>query len=449
MATKFKFIHTADIHLGSILHISRKTDREELNDLFLNAVYYTFTAICDTAIINQVDFIVISGDLYDKESRSVKANRFFINECLRLKENNIQVFVIHGNHDPYKKENEILSLPDNVHIFSSEKSQFIDAANKTGEIITRLAGQSYRSSAESRAMHNSYTEFRSELFNIGLLHTQLELNNYNYVPCSINELKSNKNINYWALGHIHKASILNDKEPVIAYPGIPQGRDFGEEGAGGVFLVEVNEDHEANIKFVKTSKVIWKKITFQIDENKESIPKNLSELEQFLIDKASAFVNEMNSRAENISSEGMETEGYIVQWIITGRGIIHKLLVEREEEIINVLIKGLNDELAYKTPFVWTDSIVIRTSPEIENLESIKEQNGVFKEIEEFTKQCMEKSELKKQIIDTIGDIWEYSLDYENIDDQKFLLDDRFLEEILEAAKQLAIEKLLDGSIDQ
>jgi DNA repair exonuclease SbcCD nuclease subunit len=51
---------------------------------------------------------------------------------------------------------------------------------------------------------------------------------------------------YWALGHIHKRSVIEGKCTVVM-PGIPQGRDINEAGAKSVSLVTVSDDHSIRI----------------------------------------------------------------------------------------------------------------------------------------------------------------------------------------------------------
>jgi DNA repair exonuclease SbcCD nuclease subunit len=62
-----------------------------------------------------------------------------------------------------------------------------------------------------------------------------------YAPCSVAELKQT-GFQYWALGHIHKRAVFEDKSSAIVMPGIPQGRDINEDGSKTVTLVTVNDD---------------------------------------------------------------------------------------------------------------------------------------------------------------------------------------------------------------
>lgn len=120
MTKKFKFIHTADIHLGRPLSYGGNPD-EELLDIFSQAEQKSLQRLVDKAITEKVDFIVISGDLYDREARSVSSSRFFLKLCQKLNNEGIYIYIISGNHDPAGRKKEPFELPENVHFFSSEE----------------------------------------------------------------------------------------------------------------------------------------------------------------------------------------------------------------------------------------------------------------------------------------------------------------------------------------
>lgn len=78
--------------------------------------------------------------------------------------------------------------------------------------------------------------------NIGLMHTSLDGSPPHdvYAPCSTADLLAS-GFRYWALGHIHKRSTTASACAVVM-PGIPQGRDIGEQGPKSVTLASVLDD---------------------------------------------------------------------------------------------------------------------------------------------------------------------------------------------------------------
>ncbi|MCY6370874.1 metallophosphoesterase family protein [Clostridium ganghwense] len=442
---KLRFIHAADIHLGSILHINYD-GLKEIKTLFKEAVYEAFKRICDSAIKYEVDFILLSGDIYDREIRTVKAGEFFQRQCKILKQHEINVYIIRGNHDPLGKAEELFDLPTNVYLFSSEEAETFEEY-KSERLIARILGQSYRGKWEGRKVFNSYEPIDNSVYNIGLLHTQLEPKNKNYIPCSVEELKRNENINYWALGHIHKCKLINPISPIIVYPGIPQGRDIGEDGIGGCLLVEVNEELSSNISYIPTSTVIWKKIILRIDEDKEKKPINLSELEDMFIEKGQVILENIPKIPEGFQSTyplSSILKGYIVQWSIEGRGEIDEILREDEENIRDYLVQTLNNHFMNNDLFLYTDSIEINTRKEILDIESLKQTNAAFKEIDKIVQEIFSCDNINKEIISTFGSVFQKKYDKEDFNEEKIQLDQNIIEEIINQAGEIIIEKLLE-----
>src|SRR6056297_2373983 len=106
MSKSIKFIHTADVHLGKKLS-SNSSKNSQLKDIFIDATEQAFKNLVELAVEEEIDFILIAGDLYDREARSIKSSRFFLKQCQYLNENEIKIYIISGNHDPAGIENEV------------------------------------------------------------------------------------------------------------------------------------------------------------------------------------------------------------------------------------------------------------------------------------------------------------------------------------------------------
>lgn len=434
---KFRFIHTADLHLGSFLHISQNDLTEDVLNKIANATYEAFKRICDAAVELKVDFILISGDLYDREARSVKANGFFASQCGILNEQGIKVFVIAGNHDPLSEQkNELFDLPSNVKIFSSDSPETEIVKNKNGIAVARIIGQSYKYREESRKMHLDYAVPKDDLCNIALLHSQLDSNNSSYVPCSLSELTKIKNIHYWALGHIHKNVILNNSDPAVAYSGIPQGRDTGETGPGYFMLVEMDRTKAVSIEPVQVSPLIWESIEIRMEEGEEA--ENISDLEKMILNKAQELAE--RSSAE----EARKAEGYITEWVIRGKSKIHELLSERIDETAAELTEKLNKRLLRKKPFILTEKIKIITQKwqSDEDLKNKPMYGEIIKEASEFSRDDIKKSMLQGRL----KNIWEFCADHESADESMLQMSEELYREIIERAKMLILENLPEGS---
>ena len=280
MPQAIKFIHTADIHLAKELSCNSLSDYNFKN-IFLDAGKKAFKNLIELAVKKEVDFILIAGDLYDREARSIKASRFFLNQCQYLNQKGIDLFLISGNHDPAGIKKEVFELPANVHYFSSQEVELFEY-QKEGRLAARIIGQSYRQKFESRTMYNFYTAPDQAVFNIGLLHTALTKDNNRYVPVSKTELLSKKEINYWALGHLHQYQKINDK-PAIYFPGTLQAHNISEQGSKGAILVEVDSNLKIKENFVPLSPFIFKEIV--VDLERENELDNITKLQQLINEK--------------------------------------------------------------------------------------------------------------------------------------------------------------------
>ncbi|MEO7020196.1 MAG: exonuclease SbcCD subunit D [Ktedonobacteraceae bacterium] len=87
---KASFIHVADVHLGN----EQYGVHERFND-FSRA----FWDIMRDAVERQVDFVVIAGDLFNKRAIDARTLLHSIAGLKELKERNIPVIAIEGNHD--------------------------------------------------------------------------------------------------------------------------------------------------------------------------------------------------------------------------------------------------------------------------------------------------------------------------------------------------------------
>ena len=426
MKPAVKFIHTADLHLGSRLNIN--TDNS-INDQYSNAVYDSFIKIIDGAIENEVNFVLIAGDVFDNESRSVKATRIFKEQCERLNEKNIDIFLINGNHDPYQIDGELLKLPSNVKVCESEKVSIFEVYDDD-KLIARVLGQSYRGSAESRKMATFYTTSDQSVYNIGLLHTQLDPNNTNYVPVSKKELIEHNHIDYWALGHIHDQRIINDHIPYIIYPGIPQGRDIGETGEGGYYLVHL-EPENTYYKFKSTSDYIFKKVTINLEEMEED---SLSELNYFIKDKIEEYYKNLDK----------EVKGYIIRLVLEGRTNIHAVLKEQQDEVINDILNNNRQYFFNKSPSLWINNIVDRTTRKIENIDEIINNDPFIKEFIKFLDGFKTNKKQKKKLKQKMGKIWNPEVDLENQAPKEFQITEEIFEELFEQVKDEIVMEFIE-----
>jgi exonuclease SbcD len=451
---RFKFIHAADIHLGSILHADGMNDNPKLQELCHEATYMAFNNLCNLAIRAQADFLLLSGDVYDREARSVRANRFFADCCKKLDEAGIQVFVLAGNHDPAREYQEMFSLPGNTHLFPADRPEIYYVSDQQGRKIAAIAGQSYGNRQERAALHLNYPAPDKDVFRIAMLHTQLEAGKSNYIPSSLSELADNPSFDYWALGHIHKPQLLRREKPVIAYAGAPQGRDFGEQNTGGCWLVEVDQAEVDSFTYWATSPVEYQTLQIDIGCPELKDADSLDELGDYMLFRVRDMLTEGRKRPDIGNQKGsshliynedyVEPEGYILRWEITGRGKLHSYLKNDRQGSEQELCRFLQDTLGNQKPFAWTDSVRIRTASPVTI--QVLERHPVLRQLLEHVIHSIEEDdEIRRAFISQLGRTWAESYHHEEENDEKLPLDQQTLNDILEDAKQMILEGLAEG----
>lgn len=257
-----KFLHCADLHLDSPFASKQFLSPNILKDVE-NSAYESFKSIVDLALREEVDFMLICGDLFDAENRTLKAEVFLKQQFERLNKEQIFVYVIHGNHDPLS-DSLISDWPQNVTVFSNQVETY-QTITKNGEKVY-LHGFSYQQNESYENKIDDYpTSDSHSVINIGLLHGTYSKSGVSdrYTEFRLEDLNS-KLYHYWALGHIHKRDQLNDL-PQIHYPGNIQGRHFNEQGEKGCLIVE-GDYVSLKTRFVPTQFIRFESAVIETDQ---------------------------------------------------------------------------------------------------------------------------------------------------------------------------------------
>lgn len=254
------------------------------------------------------------------------------------------------------------------------------------------------------------------------------------------------NIDYWALGHIHKHNILSDIKPIIAFPGIPQGRDMGEQGVGGVFLVTACKKDVVNMEFLPIAKVIYKKVEIVIGDG--DMVENYSDLFCIILEKLSLLTYDISDYSNEIVHLKYESEdefkGYIIQLTIKGRMNMHHEITHMTEDDYKQFLENINEEMGVHKYFLWIDSIIFRTTPFKKDFENLKMQNTIFNDLEDVISLYIKVPEYRDQLLKNWGSIWKKQIYTENIDEDKFDFNEEITLDIILQARELLIEKLAE-----
>ena len=358
-----RFIHAADAHIDSPLKGLEAHDGAPV-DVLRGATRRAFENLIQLAIDENIDFLLIAGDLFDGDWRDYSTGLFFRGQMVRLREKGIPVYLIAGNHDAASVISKKLSLPEKVYVFSTRTTESVEVAGHP--VVIHGRGFPNRAVPENLVM--DYPAAVTGKFNIGLLHTSLtgRTDHDTYAPCSEMDLRQ-KNYDYWALGHIHQPEVIS-QDPWIVFAGNCQGRDAREAGPRGCRLVTVNDSLEVeNAEWHDLDVVRWQVLGIDlagVTEESEA----LSRVTKSMVSAAS------------------EAEGRLIaaRVVFTGATPLHGSL-HREMHRWRAELLGRTQDLGEEV--IWIERIKVSTSP-VYKLEQLAERDALTKIVLETLEQA-------------------------------------------------------------
>lgn len=224
-----RILHFADLHLDSPFVGLDAAESEKRR----GAQRELFSSILSLATQNQVQLVLIPGDLFDSDYTGPDTVRFVMEEFGKLP---CPVVIAPGNHDPFVPGGTYAARwPENVRRFDSEQLSFIDF----GSLGVRVYGYAFTGARYEKDPLSELPELDEDKINLLCAHTALDMPLSTYAPITKNKL-SDSGFVYAALGHVHKAP-----EPeicgrtLVAYCGCPEGRSFDELDYGHVLLTTI------------------------------------------------------------------------------------------------------------------------------------------------------------------------------------------------------------------
>lgn len=252
-----KFLHTADLHIGkNIFEFNMLEDQK-----------YILQEILDIAKAEQVDGILLAGDIYDRSVPSTEAVQmleWFLLEALSI----AKVFLISGNHDSAErlsfgaslleksglyivggKEVREVIMEDShgkvaVHLLPFVKPAIVEASNS--EEAVRVQLQKLKTSWDQADRHILMTHF---FVCAGGKEPELSDSEQHSYVGGLDKVDSAlfEAYDYVALGHIHKPQCMRRSK--VYYAGSPLCYSFSECKVNseeafarkGVYIVELEE----------------------------------------------------------------------------------------------------------------------------------------------------------------------------------------------------------------
>lgn len=119
-----RFIHAANLRLDVPVSVhTSETLSDELRMAFEDATLFAFDEVIEGCIKRDVDFLLLSGNVFVEADRSLRARLTLLKGCRRLEEYGIHVFVLPGDADPPEAWRAIPELPENVTVCYSSSPE--------------------------------------------------------------------------------------------------------------------------------------------------------------------------------------------------------------------------------------------------------------------------------------------------------------------------------------
>lgn len=278
-----RFIHAADIHLDSALHGLERYDGAPVDEI-RSATRRAFDNLIELAIDEEVNFVLLAGDIYDGDWKDYNTGLYFVDRMDRLREAGTRVYMVVGNHDAASQITKHLRLPENVKMFATRTPERVILE----DLGVAIHGQGFATRAVTEDLSQAYPQGDPQLFNIGLLHTCLDgkPGHEPYAPCTVDGLRS-KGYQYWALGHIHKREEVS-RDPWIVFPGNIQGRHIRELGPKGCTMVTVKNGEISDVMHRDLDVLRWSlcEVDVTVSETVDDIYEQVREALQQALDSA-------------------------------------------------------------------------------------------------------------------------------------------------------------------
>lgn len=272
-----KFLHTADWHLG-IKYAKLGLNAEKAREIRIRTVKNLMTLAKE----NNVDFIIIAGDLFDNNEVDRGLIEVMLDIIAQIAP--IPVYILPGNHDPLTRDSLYLDSSwkslNNVVIFENKEPIEIPERNVT----------LYPCPVTQKQTRSDLTEWikaMNESISIGIAHGNLQIEGFiddSNFPIDPERVEKS-GLDYLALGEWHSLRKYGGKDGVIrtVYPGTPETTKFGESDSGKTVIIEI-EKHGSKpvIQEIDIGTLRWEEWTKEVStiEDLQHIETELAKIEE-------------------------------------------------------------------------------------------------------------------------------------------------------------------------
>ena len=255
-----KFAHISDLHLGKRIHQFSMIEEQK----------YILEKIIEIAKEEQIDGILIAGDVYDKIYPSAEAVALFDSFLVKLAKEEIQVFVISGNHDSPERIAFLGQLTRKAGVYLSPvyqgKIEPVTKEDEFGKVHIYLLPfikpvhvrhffpeEIVTNYTEAMQIVVNHMNLNKEERNILVAHQfvtgAMRSDSEEISVGGLDNIDARcfEDFDYVALGHIHSPQNMTSEK--IRYSGTPLKYSFSEsQDKKSVTIIELGKKGEMNIK---------------------------------------------------------------------------------------------------------------------------------------------------------------------------------------------------------
>lgn len=315
-----RFIHTADIHLGTENY--GKIDPATGMHTRLLDFALALNFCIDTAIVEGVDFFLFCGDAYKTTTPSPGQQKILLKAFLKLYEAKIPVIIIVGNHDNPVSFGKINSLDifkdlplDGFHVVTQPQKIQLNTKNGLVNIVgipwptrntiainskhlslTVAEMNAYISKAVTTIIQHEAQQLDPSIPAVLAAHLTVSAGIFSgsekrallgndpvFLPSQLAIVP----FDYIALGHLHRYQDVNSlQQPPIVYAGSIERIDFGEKEDKGFCLVSIVHKGNAEHKFIKGPMRPFIQIEAHLENTQDQTECLIAKIKEYDIDNA-------------------------------------------------------------------------------------------------------------------------------------------------------------------
>ncbi|MDR1290408.1 MAG: hypothetical protein LBK06_04320 [Planctomycetaceae bacterium] len=399
-----RFIHASGLYLDRV--IERVSEFPVvLESRFFDVSRRAALRLFDKVLEESVDFLIISGDVFNASSSPPGLFVFLIEQIERLKKAGIAVYWAGAEFDSPEDMPISFAMPDNVHHFPCNSIQEYYFKRDKDHSATTANSASAKIIGISRNQHQR--RIRSSEFPIdpGRLFT-IAAANGDVDPLSL----SHRRIDYWALGGLdHRQTYQGnprkkgvDGKPIpldppvlpdgtkreskdlppppftVHYPGTTVARTPELIGQYGATLVEVYAGEEPQMTFFPTSPIRWvnDQITLEAGDNLERLKE------------------ELQLRIKNYRNS-QKDEDLMISWFVDVPFSEQLAAVLQKESVVNDILSELRKGYEKDEPITWSVNFTLLLPETLPK--QIYDQQSILGDFARAVKHCQNEPD---QIID-------------------------------------------------